>query len=106
MIKIEKFFWGKTRGKFEGKSLRAMGENLGSKNGGKSWEQTWGKNIWDENLGGKSWGKLWGKNGGKPQTVTSPTISQKIMKLGEREKASIQILRNTGFSSNCYKESN
>ena len=31
MIKIENFFWGKTRGKFGGKSLRAMGENLGAK---------------------------------------------------------------------------
>ena len=57
MINIENIFWGKTRGKFWGKSLRAMGENLWAKIGGKCSEKTWGKNFWDENIGGKSGGK-------------------------------------------------
>ena len=34
-INIENIFGGKTRGKFGGKSLRAMGENLWAKLGGK-----------------------------------------------------------------------
>ena len=37
-LEVERIFLGKTRGKFGGKSLRAMGENLWAKTGGKCLE--------------------------------------------------------------------
>ena len=47
MIKIEKFFWGKIRGKFGGKSLRAMVENLGAK----KWGYMLGVDLGEKHLG-------------------------------------------------------